>query len=108
MHNLLFKRHMPYASKVLAVLIVGGVATANVSAFADNPDPPHTGHITGRSVAAGLLSFLVWPGIGQAINSNKGEKVATHAIIGLLPPFRFWSGYDGLVDRQGGYWHGRI
>jgi hypothetical protein len=66
------------------------------------------GHITGRSVAAGALSLIIWPGIGQAVNSQPGKKVATHAIIGLFPPYRFWSGYDALFDRQGGYWEGRI
>jgi hypothetical protein len=66
------------------------------------------GHITGRSVAAGALSLIIWPGIGQAVNSQPGKKVATHAIIGLFPPYRFWSAYDALFDRQGGYWEGRI
>lgn len=66
------------------------------------------GKITGRTVCGGLLSLLIWPGIGQAMNDNKGDKVATHAIVGLLPPFRFWSGYDALYDRQGGYWKDRI
>ena len=64
--------------------------------------------ITGKSVAAGLLSLIIWPGIGQAVNGNKGDKVATHAVIGLFPPFRLWSGWDALVRRDGGYWHGRI
>ena len=77
-------------------------------AMAKNEDPPHTGHITGKTVVGGLLSLIIWPGIGQAINSDKGDKVATHAVVGLLPPFRIWSGYDALVNRQGGYWHGRI
>jgi hypothetical protein len=67
-----------------------------------------THKITGKSVLAGLTSLIIWPGIGQAINGNPGDKVATHAVIGLLPPFRFWSGWDGLVNRTGGYWHGRI
>jgi hypothetical protein len=66
------------------------------------------GKITGKTVAAGALSLIIWPGIGQAVNSQPGKKVATHAIIGLIPPFRFWSGYDALFDRQGGYWEGRI
>lgn len=64
--------------------------------------------ITGKSVVAGLLSLLIWPGIGQAVNDQPGDKVASHAIVGLLPPFRFWSGYDALVDRNGGYWKGKI
>jgi hypothetical protein len=66
------------------------------------------GKITGRTVGAAALSFIVWPGIGQAVNDNPGDKVATHAIIGLFPPYRLWSGYDALFDRQGGYWHNRI
>lgn len=93
---------------LVSLLMVGTLATAVPTALANNSDPPRTGKISGRSVAAGLLSFLVWPGIGQAVNSDKGSKVATHAVIGLFPPFRFWSGWDGLVDREGGYWDGRI
>jgi hypothetical protein len=96
-------------TKGLVALSVMGVLSMAVPNMAmANIDPPHTGKITGKSVGAGLLSFLIWPGIGQAINSNKGNKVATHAIIGLLPPYRFWSGYDALVNRQGGYWDGKI
>ncbi len=93
---------------LVSLMLVGTVAGALPNALAENSDPPHTGKISGRSVGAGLLSLLIWPGIGQAVNSNKGEKVATHAVIGLLPPYRFWSGYDALVDRKGGYWNGRI
>lgn len=70
--------------------------------------PASHAEITKKSVAGGLLSLIIWPGIGQAMNDDKGEKVATHAIVGLLPPFRFWSGYDALVKRKGGYWEGRI
>ena len=66
------------------------------------------GKITGRTVGAAALSLIVWSGIGQAVNDNPGDKVATHAIIGLFPPYRFCSGYDALFDRQGGYWHNRI
>jgi hypothetical protein len=66
------------------------------------------GKITGKTVAAGALSLLIWPGIGQAVNDAPGDKVATHAIIGLLPPYRIWSGYDALFDRKGGYWKNRI
>jgi len=65
-------------------------------------------NITPKTVLAGALSFLVWPGIGQAVNDNKGEKVATHAVLGLTGVYRFWSCYDAVVDRKGGYWHGRI
>ncbi len=93
---------------LISLVMVGTLVSATPMSIAANTDPPKTGKISGRSVAAGLLSFFIWPGIGQAVNSNKGPKIATHAIIGLLPPFRFWSGWDGLVDRQGGYWNGKI
>ena len=78
------------------------------SGFAKNNDPPRDGKITGKSVAAGALSLIVWPGIGQAVNNDSGQKCITHAVIGLIPIYRIWSGYDALVDRKGGYWQGRI
>lgn len=64
--------------------------------------------ITGKSAGAGLLSLLIWPGIGQAVNDQPGKKIAWHAVIGIFPPFRFWSGYDALVKRDGGYLEGKI
>ncbi len=89
----------------LASLVLAGVlTTVPPSAMAAGT----THKITGKSVLAGALSLIIWPGIGQAVNGNPGDKVATHAVIGLFPPFRFWSGWDGLVNRTGGYWHGRI
>jgi len=84
-----------------ALILAGGL----VPSFAKNSKADK---ITPKSVVAGALSLIVWPGIGQAINDNKGEKVLTHAVIGLFPPYRFWSCYDAVVDRQGGYWNGRI
>ena len=80
------------------------------SALAKNPDPPRTGKVTLKTAGAGALSLIVWPGLGQAVNNNKGEKVLTHAILGipLFPIIRVWSCYDAVVDRQGGYWEGRI
>jgi hypothetical protein len=95
-------------SALVSLILLGSLAAMTPQALAENSDPPHTGKISGRSVVGGLLSFLIWPGIGQAVNSNKGDKVVTHAVAGLLPPFRFWSGYDALVDRKGGYWNGKI
>jgi hypothetical protein len=89
---------------LLATLVVLAVCFLPTNALAKG----RSGHITGKSVLAGVCSLLVWPGIGQAINDQPGHKVATHAIIGILPPFRFVSGYDALVNRQGGYWHNRI
>jgi hypothetical protein len=96
-------------TKGLVVLSILGLLSFSVPNLAmANTDPPTTGKVTGKTVGAGLLSLLIWPGIGQAVNNNKGNKVATHAIIGLFPLTRFWSGYDALVNRQGGYWDGKI
>ncbi|MGE0201414.1 MAG: hypothetical protein AB7P76_10650 [Candidatus Melainabacteria bacterium] len=94
----------------LPALIASAVSLAAVApaALAENTDPPHTGHITGKTVVAGLCSALIWPGIGQAINDQKGKKVATHAVLGILPPVRLVSGWDALVDRDGGWWNGKI
>lgn len=93
----------------VAIFALISLLTVNATpALAANSDPPRRGQITPISVGAGVLSFLIWPGIGQAVNNNKGGKVATHAVLGLLPPYRFWSGYDALFDRRGGYWDGRI
>ena len=66
------------------------------------------GKVSGRSVGAGLLSLLIWPGIGQAVNDCGYEKNVTHAILGLTGIFRIWSCYDGIVDGQGGVWKNRI
>ncbi len=84
---------------LLAVLI-------NLNCSAQAAGEP--GKVTPRSVGAGALSLLIWPGIGQAVNSTPGDKVATQAVLGLLPPYRFWSGYDALFNRKGGYWKGKI
>jgi hypothetical protein len=94
--------------KLVLLLAAVSLLSLNVPSFAKNPDPPKTGAITGRSVGAAALSFLVWPGIGQAVNNDKGEKVLTHAALGITGVYRFWSGYEALVDRKGGYWKGRI
>jgi len=66
------------------------------------------GEVTGKSIVSGLLSLLVWPGIGQAVNENEDDKVITHAVLGLTGIFRLWSGWDALIDRSGGRWDGRI
>ena len=83
---------------VIALLSVGVLAAP--ASYADS--------ITPKTVGAGALSLLIWPGIGQAVNSSPGDKVLTHALVGLFLPFRFWSGYDALVNRKGGYWGGRV
>ena len=66
------------------------------------------GKITPKSVGAAVCSFLIWPGIGQVINDQNKEKNVTHAVLGLTGIFRIWSGYDALVDRNGGVWENRI
>ncbi len=66
------------------------------------------GTITGKTVCFGLASLIIWPGIGQYLNNNETKKNVTHAIIGLFPPYRLWSGWDALIARQGGRWDGKI
>lgn len=66
------------------------------------------GQVSGRSIGAGALSLLIWPGIGQAVNNQSYEKNLTHALLGLTGIFRIWSCYDAVVDRQGGVWKNRI
>ena len=96
--------HQTLKMGVASLVLAGALTTMSPAAMAAGT----THKITGKSVLAGALSLIVWPGIGQAVNGNPGEKVATHAVIGLFPPFRLWSGWEGLVNRTGGYWHGRI
>ena len=66
------------------------------------------GHVSARSIGAGALSLLIWPGIGQAVNNQNYEKNITHAVLGLTGIFRIWSCYDAVVDRQGGVLKNRI
>jgi hypothetical protein len=103
----LLEAKMNKKSKILATaLITLSVFLSGISgSFAKDVK---TNKSTARKVVAGTLSLLIWPGIGQAVNDAPGEKVLTHAVMGLLPPFRFWSCYDAVVDRKKGYWDGRI
>jgi hypothetical protein len=94
--------------RVVSVGLLVAVVGIGLSSVPAHANQISTGKITGKTVAAGVLSLLIWPGIGQAVNATPGKKVATHAILGLVPPYRFWSRYDALVDRKGGYWEGRI
>jgi len=87
----------------LFVLVVTAVPQA---AMADNT--AKHGKVTGKSVVAGLTSLFLWPGIGQVINDNESKKSVTHAVLGLTGIFRFWSGWDALIGRQGGRWDGKI
>jgi len=66
------------------------------------------GKVTPKSIAAGAASLIIWPGLGQLVNDQPSEKVLVHALLGLTVVFRFWSCYDGVVDRDGGVWDNRI
>lgn len=66
------------------------------------------GKVSGKSILAGALSLIIWPGIGQVVNDQKYDKNITHAILGLTGVFRIWSCYDAVVDRDGGVWDNRI
>jgi hypothetical protein len=89
----------------LSLVMLTLVATPS-NLFAENT-ATH-GKITGKTAIFGLTSLLIWPGIGQYLNDNQSKKIITHAVIGLFPPFRLWSGWDALVARQGGRWDGKI
>lgn len=91
---------------ILLLTILTLIFTIPAPAFAENT-AVH-GKITGKTVCFGLASLIIWPGIGQYLNNNETKKNITHAIIGLFPPFRFWSGWDALIARQGGRWDGKI
>ncbi|MFZ5802717.1 MAG: hypothetical protein ACOY3K_06380 [Candidatus Omnitrophota bacterium] len=87
-------------------LVLALLLGSSLPAFAENT-ATH-GEITGKSAVAGLCSFIIWPGIGQYLNDNQTKKNWTHAVLGLTGIFRFWSGWDGFIDRQGGRWDGKI
>lgn len=105
--------------KVLALGLLFSILLLNTPAFAAvqkaHASKKHhdthgaNGDVTPKSIGAGALSLLIWPGIGQLMNDGDNvEKAAVHAVIGLFPPFRIWSCYDGVVDRKGGVWDNRI
>lgn len=86
--------------KILLSLIMCSMLTMAVPAIAGTHGT--NGKVSGKSIGAGALSLLIWPGIGQAINDQSYEKNLTHALLGLTGVFRIWSCYDAVVDRQGG------
>lgn len=90
----------------LLVVLVMVFGVMSPQAFAENT--AKHGKMTGKTVCSGLLSLLVWPGIGQYLNDNETKKNVTHAVLGLTGIFRLWSGWDALIDRQGGRWDGKI
>lgn len=107
--------------KILALGLLFSVLLLNTPAFASThkahaskSKKHHDTHgvnreVTPKSIGAGALSLIIWPGIGQLMNDGDNvEKAAVHAVIGFFPPFRIWSCYDGVVDRKGGVWDNRI
>ncbi len=92
--------------KILSVILLSGLLMSMTPAFAGTHGT--NGQVSLKSVGAGALSLLIWPGLGQIVNDQSDEKVITHALLGLTVLFRFWSCYDGIVDRQGGVWKNRI
>ena len=92
--------------KLLVSLMALGLLSLATPAFAGTHGV--NGKVSGRSIGAGALSLLIWPGIGQAVNDCGYEKNVTHAVLGLTGIFRIWSCYDAVVDRKGGVWKNRI
>jgi hypothetical protein len=92
--------------KILVSLMVLGIIASATPAFAGTHGV--NGRVSGRSICAGALSLIVWPGIGQVVNEEPYDKNITHAILGLTGIFRIWSCYDAVVDRHGGVWENRI
>ena len=101
-----FIKEVSFMKKVLSVLFLLSVITFSSPAFAGTHGT--NGHVSAKSIGAGALSLLIWPGIGQAINNQSYDKNVTHAVLGLTGIFRIWSCYDAVVDRQGGVWKNRI
>jgi hypothetical protein len=91
---------------ILLIMLVAVLSTSTTTAFAGTNGK--AGKVTAKSIGAGALSLLAWPGIGQAVNEQKDEKVITHVVLGFTGIFRFWSCYDAAVNRKGGYWENRI
>ena len=92
--------------KILVSIIALCLLSVAAPAFAGTHGV--NGKVSGRSIGAGALSLLIWPGIGQAVNDCGYEKNVTHAVLGLTGIFRIWSCYDAVVDRKGGVWKNRI
>ncbi|MCM8775087.1 MAG: hypothetical protein NC930_01840 [Candidatus Omnitrophica bacterium] len=94
--------------KVLVCLLVLTLMFTCVPLNASAVNTAVHGKITGKSTVAGLVSLIIWPGLGQYLNDNETKKNVTHAILGLTGIFRLWSGWDAFIARQGGRWDGKI
>lgn len=92
--------------KFLILSLLVSIVLANAPVFASTHGVNRK--VTPKTVGAGALSLLIWPGIGQLMNDDPTDKAATHAIAGFFFPFRIWSCYDAVVNRKGGVWENRI
>ena len=96
-----------YMKKFMTVALLADMVSMSApAAFAGTHGVDR--QVTGKSIAGGLASLIIWPGIGQMVNDQKTDKVVTHALLGLTGIFRFWSCYDGIANRNGGVWQNRI
>lgn len=94
--------------KLVALLIIFVVVFGAMTPPVFAVNTAKHGKITGKTVVHGLASLIIWPGLGQYLNDNETKKNVTHAILGITQVFRLWSGWDALIDRQGGRWDGKI
>ncbi|MDA9101090.1 hypothetical protein N9K06_00290 [Omnitrophica bacterium] len=94
--------------KFAALLVIFVLAFSVVPPVSYAENTAVHGEMTGKSIVAGLVSLIVWPGLGQYLNDNQTKKNVTHAVLGLTGIFRLWSGWDALIDRNGGRWDGKI
>ena len=94
--------------KLLTLILILTLACVALPPQALATNTATHGKISGKTVCYGLASLLIWPGIGQYLNDNETKKNVTHAVCGLIPLFRLWSGWDALVARQGGRWDGKL
>lgn len=92
--------------KILSAILLSFVLFVATPVFAGTHGKD--GHVSAKSIGAGALSLLIWPGLGQIVNDQHEDKVVTHALLGLTGIFRFWSCYDAVIDRDGGVWKNRI
>ena len=95
-----------HMKKIILSVVMLSILTMGMPAFAGTHGV--NGKVSGRSIGAGALSLLIWPGLGQAVNDQSYDKNITHALLGLTGVFRIWSCYDAVRDRQGGVWKNRI
>ena len=94
--------------KFVACLLVLALAFSFMPGTALAENTAVHGEITGKSVVAGLASLIIWPGIGQYLTDQTTKKNWTHALLGITQIFRLYSGWDAMIQRNGGRWDGKI